>query len=349
MDNEITDAATQDAITRQLFAILGVNYFSQRNPAPQPVSLARVHLERFLTEDYLVCDKSDGVRLLLFLTTIDGKAYAVLVDRKLSFFEVRVAAARSYFQGSVFDGELVSVQDCDLFLVFDCYSYKGGFQGHRQLLDRLSLLRDCFQLEGEEGDFRNPNFVSQQAGKGKIICGGSSRGLSFRAKSFFQLRQLDTLLRQMKRQLYPSDGLIFTPNSGPVEFGTSFRTFKFKEAHTLDVQTSEAGTLLLGLGGGPESAAQRVELLQAEPLAEPSREVLTLAASQPGKILEVLLQWKDGRLRLEFQKMRNDKSHPNTVATLRKTLESLRDELSVQEILAHAIQAARLQDDRRAA
>lgn len=106
------------------------------NPSPNPVSFERKHLKLVQTKvtDYVVAEKSDGVRFQLVLGTInmdeskrngdDGgngnggnnffskrkprrKGFAVLVNRKMEMYEIPICAHADYFTGSVFDGELI--------------------------------------------------------------------------------------------------------------------------------------------------------------------------------------------------------------------------------------------------
>src|SRR5690606_30915572 len=72
----------------------------------------RRHLEILRTHlaDYVVAEKSDGVRHLLVLgRDEEGTPFSVMVNRQLQVLDVAVSAAPSYFDGagSVWDGELV--------------------------------------------------------------------------------------------------------------------------------------------------------------------------------------------------------------------------------------------------
>lgn len=350
---EIRDGDLKKAIVDAFFELLGASQYHQRNPAPLPVSLERRHCQELLCHDYMVSDKSDGTRYVLFLVQVNSAQYAVLIDRKLSLYQVPVAAARSHFKGSIYDGELVASQDADAYLVFDCFAHKGEYVGGEDYCARLSLIRGSMDLEGCQ--VTSPEEAAQQASRGKVICGGSRKGLQFRPKPCFQLRQLDTLVRKMALLPYATDGLIFTPVHAPITFGTWHAAFKFKTSHSIDVEVSGDGArLLLGAGGAPEQANDRKELgaLEAPLTLDPSVEEQMRA--NPGAILELNLSRAPdpaGRLgfHLTFLHVRKDKAHPNTVHTIQQTLTSLRDNITLAELLELAKEAGQRQDLRSTA
>ena len=350
---EIRDGGLKQAIVGAFFELLGTSQYHQRNPAPLPVSLERRHCQELLQQDYMVSDKSDGTRYVLFLVQVKDTQYAVLIDRKLSLHQVPVAAARSHFKGSIYDGELVTSQDADAYLVFDCFAHKGEFVGGEDYCTRLSLIRGAMDLEGCQ--VSSPEEATQQASRGKVICGGSRRGLQFRPKPCFQLRQLDTLLRKIPLLPYATDGLIFTPVHAPISFGTWHAAFKFKTSHSIDAEVSSDGArLLIGVGGAPERANDRKDLaaLDAPLTLAPGLEEQMRA--NPGAILELgLTRAPDpsgsvGFL-LTFLHVRKDKAHPNTVYTIQQTLASLGDNITTAELLEIAREAGQRQDLRSTA
>ena len=54
-----------------------------RFPGSQPVSFEKRHLEVLEREDYYVCEKSDGVRYLLYFAIPPSGPVAFLVNSKL--------------------------------------------------------------------------------------------------------------------------------------------------------------------------------------------------------------------------------------------------------------------------
>ena len=321
-------------------SLWGVPHLFKRNPCSQPVSLERKHMDLIAKGNYVVADKSDGIRYALLLCKVGEQHYSFLVDRKLDMYQIPVAASKRMFAGSIFDGELVWIKGADganmqIFLVFDVVAYKGSADIKQENLHRrLAVIREAFDLSGHV--ISSPRGAARCAKEGKIICGGNAYGLSFRPKLCFPLNQLDTLLRQMETLPYPTDGLIFTSVDAPNCSGTAEHTFKLKHRHMVDLQL-QAASLLLGQGGHSDTAMHRVTLESVGIDLKLSPSMVQLI-SQSGKeehsakIVECELLQVDGELHLEFIGVRTDKAHPNTVRTMLSTITNLRENIQAHEL-----------------
>jgi len=333
------------SVLQSYHELLGVAHYKERNPLPQPSSLERSHFPLLLERDYMIADKSDGTRYGLFLTQVQGREMAVLLDRKLAVYQVPVAAARTHFRGSVYDGELVLANGTQVFLVFDCVASKGVYVGEQSFLSRLSLIRAAFDLEGAL--VQSPEQAAQQARRGKIICGGNAHGLTFKPKLCLQLRHMDTLLRQLPSLPYKTDGFIFTPAHEPVCFGTHPSLFKHKQLHSIDVEVGPDGELLVGMGGAPDTAVLRTPLATLGVGFHVGPATQAEIASRPGGILELAMRRNGEDVELLFFAQRLDKRHPNAVATVLRTVHNLRECITTEELLELAQRAAEAQDLRQ--
>lgn len=326
----------------------GVKAVAGRNPAPQPVSLERRHLPLLRDQAYIVADKSDGVRMCLFLSrTGNSREHAVLVDRKLTLYQVPVAATRRFFDGSLFDGELLWTTGADglrwqTFLVFDVVAIRGdkGLIGKEPLTRRLEVIRRTFDLGSEE--IAGAEAAQVKAKEGKIVCGGNTHGLSFRPKQCFGLEMLPTLLRQLQHLPYQSDGIILTPVDEPVRTGTHETTFKYKWKQTIDLQVNVTSRQLL-LGAGGVAHNERIDLSNAglsRTLQISSsfwfdlRDHMCSSDSPVSVIVECVLT-QDGEL--IFAAVRRDKAHPNSIRTVERTLKSLEDNMQPEELLSEIL------------
>ena len=111
-----------------------------RFPGAQPVSFAKLHLAELQKQEYFMCEKTDGVRCLLYLTYIDtGNGFeplTILIDRKNNYYDVRpplrypyytaIDQPEAFLYGTLLDGELVhdrypgEASPRLIYYVFDC-------------------------------------------------------------------------------------------------------------------------------------------------------------------------------------------------------------------------------------
>jgi hypothetical protein len=219
------------------------------NPAPNPVSLERRDIPRLLAKKYMVAEKTDGVRYLLLLThyprEFGGQPVALMLNRKNDIYEIRVTAEEDYFQGSLFDGELVWSYEGgenrpprQIYLVFDLISNKGVSFINENLITRFTVVSEIFDYSGKDvaDDPRKWLEQSQELAEAhKIVCEGNQYCLTFKPKSMYTVQHLDTVWRTRKALHHKTDGLIFTPVEEPIQTGTHSTMFKWKSHHTVDV------------------------------------------------------------------------------------------------------------------
>ncbi|KAJ4355851.1 Dcp1p-Dcp2p decapping enzyme complex alpha subunit [Didymosphaeria variabile] len=132
-----------------------------RFPGAQPVSFARQHLAELQQREYFMCEKTDGLRCLLFLHYTDTERgfepVTFLIDRKNNYYEVkppiRVPYHGSPFQQEAFlyatilDGELVNDLYPDgttklIFYAFDCLAADSENFTDKPLSKRLWALKE---------------------------------------------------------------------------------------------------------------------------------------------------------------------------------------------------------------
>ena len=340
----------QEELLAAFHAAWGTEAAAGRNPCPQPVSLERRHLALLRERSYVVADKSDGQRFCLVLTRVGGKEYSLLVDRKLAFYQVPVCAAARCFDGSLFDGELVWTWGADgvaaqTLLLFDvvCWRGDGGAAGREPLGRRLELLRRVFDLGDET--VAGADGARACALQGKIVCGGNAHGLAFRPKPCFAFELLPTLARRLRQLPYRTDGLLFTPVDESVRTGTHETLLKLKWHQTLDLWCNPT-TQHFYLGGGAGAHEARLDLEACEEALgqrlEPAlgfwealQRALTPRDSPVGCLVEVRLLPRAQReaVRFDFVALRRDKRHPNSVRTATRTLRSLRQAVSLEDLL----------------
>jgi hypothetical protein len=118
-------------------------------PGPRPTPLSRGNMKQIVSEPYLITEKSDGLRMHLVLGKYsDGTTFAVMMDNRGSAYELLVFAPRVYFDGSMFDGELVVRRGVNRwsFLVFDIVALSGASYLQENLIHRYKQLQKVFPM-----------------------------------------------------------------------------------------------------------------------------------------------------------------------------------------------------------
>lgn len=208
-------------------------------PGSQPVSFVREHLtNNLLNKDYLVCEKSDGLRCLLFVlvnpeTNEEG---TFLISRENEFYHIpdfHFPRSKKDFQsshnGTIVDGELVystnpitKVKEIR-YLIFDCLSMDMTSVMHKNLWKRLYHAQHEFHAPYLELRRKFPD-----------ACVNWVFKLDF--KNMTQPFKIHKIFSEMKNLTYVSDGLILTCCDTPYISGTDPTLLKWKpaEENTID-------------------------------------------------------------------------------------------------------------------
>ena len=134
-----------------------------RFPGAQPVSFARQHMAELQHREYFMCEKTDGLRCLLYLSygenpeTNAFEPATFLIDRKNSYYNVTppirvpyhgaVFNGEAFLYGTILDGELVVDLYPDgstklVFYVFDCLCVDAENMTDKPLDKRLYALKE---------------------------------------------------------------------------------------------------------------------------------------------------------------------------------------------------------------
>jgi hypothetical protein len=175
-----------------------------RFPGPQPVSIERRHFIEFKKREYLVCEKTDGVRHMLCSFEIEGKRTTCLVNRAFATQPVCTMIPR----GTILDGELVTLKaggTRPVFLVYDAVCVKGVDVRLAPLDRRLEAAQTLL----------------------KSVIRSTKDPFDIKVKTMLPLRNLATL-PDLSAFPWETDGLVFTPVLEPIRMGTHETLFKWK-------------------------------------------------------------------------------------------------------------------------
>lgn len=366
-------------------------------PGAQPVSFARKHLQelqqrecvqeapshpryrRLTVDSYYVCEKSDGIRCLLYFTE-DSQAGELhyLIDRKNDYYYVphlhfpRASEKpdtpidfASFHTATMLDGELLYDEYPDgrrvlKFLVFDCL-----------LLDGINLMQRTL-------DKRLAYFMEKIFKPYEALCKSFPQDVaSFRFKLEKKSFQLGYGVEMMFKDIIPrlphgSDGLIFTCRETPYKFGTDEHILKWKPAdeNTIDFKLGVAFPPLPAPANGtpdPDTWEFDYDALPTLTLyvhhgdrdhrpfaplhltdAEWSRLQAWCIEHDDGLDGQIVECHRDASGRWRFNRFRDDKREANHASTVTKVLESIEDGVSREELVAVAGQV-RVATKRRAA
>ncbi|KAJ1950791.1 Dcp1p-Dcp2p decapping enzyme complex alpha subunit [Linderina macrospora] len=313
-------------------------------PGSQPVSFTKTQaMAELRTSDYLVCEKSDGVRVLVLMLFDSLMPKTYFATRKNEYFFVRnvafpapyqKTAYEKYHHNTLIDAELVVDVEPDgqrvmKLLGFDALVINDMNVMSWPLDKRLDLLNrhviTPYQAMCREHD---------------AYC----RGQPFRAefKRFERSYAVPTLYKEVIPHLkHGTDGLVFTSRVAPYTPGTCDKILKWKPAceNSIDFRvrvvvsptTRQPEIELHAWHGGNDYRPFAKMAMRPEDWSGHFSRIPNL----DGQIVEVSYTpdycpphvWK-------FMRFRNDKPHGNHISVIDKIIISINDNMELDELMA---------------
>ncbi|KAI5779715.1 mRNA capping enzyme, catalytic domain-containing protein [Geopyxis carbonaria] len=345
-----------NALRREVANLLGRTQLGF--PGAQPVSFCRRHIEALKTQDYYLCEKSDGIRCLMYFTLDDvGKEIHYLIDRKNEYYFINELhfplpndpSFQSFHTETIIDGELVldttsSGKTILKYLMFDCLVIDGKNLMERPLDKRLAYFRE---------------FVY---GPYTQLCRTyPSEIVYFPFRLEFKKMEFSYAVEIVIRKVLPSlphgnDGLIFTCRTTPYKCGTDQNILKWKpiEENSIDFRLNIEFPLVAisddeedGETGG-ESLVPDYDALPTFNLSvshgegryekwgemyvteEECEEFKRLNEPLDEEIVECRL---DEQKRWRFMRFRRDKKDANHISTVHSVIESINDAVGEDELI----------------
>ncbi|KAL5117593.1 Dcp1p-Dcp2p decapping enzyme complex alpha subunit [Pleosporales sp. CAS-2024a] len=339
-----------------------------RFPGAQPVSFGREHLGELQRQEYFMCEKTDGLRCLLFIhwqQDMNGnpEPTTYLIDRKNNYYQLQPPLRIPYYKdpmnpepflyGTILDGELVH----------DQYPNEAAPRLNFYIFDALAV--DSENVTGKTLDRRLGRFqewvLKPYHKKLTMTPNPDLRPFALKEKKTYPpyaLRQMfDNVLPTLK---HGNDGLIFTCKSTRYEFGTDRHILKWKPPHEntidfklrlgdfplMDPQDGDEG-LIPDFDAPPSSFALLVQHNAnkyehfADLAVTPSEWAMLKSLHQrlDGRIIECF-RTLDGHWKFKTDangtpRWRDDKKDANHISTVRSVLQSIENPVTQDMLLAH--------------
>ena len=280
-------------------------------PGNLPVSIERKHIYDVKSTQYLVTEKTDGVRYFMYCTIYDEKKVCMMLDRNAQLYLVPLNVYEGLYKGSIFDGELVKTKEGKyLFNVFDCMHFCGA-----------NVMK-----QGFHGRFQNVLELM------KMIFPSDKDPFSFKTKGFFFILDFLKAVEFSKDRSYETDGYIFYSQTAPYVPFRNWTMYKWKpqEDNTVDFVVTKTGVrseyVFSVFDHGKDVAIQKVSL-------DPSIiqvEIEYLFVTGCAQVV-VECKWDPGSQNWMPKNVRKDKSHGNDMFTFEKTVLNIKENIQLSD------------------
>lgn len=332
---------------RRLVAQL-CNANSTKFPGSQPVSFAQQDLERLEREDFWVCEKSDGVRVLFFVHSVKDSQDVYLIDRHNQyrlingFFFPHHENPLKPLRTTILDGELVididprTKKETLRMLAFDCLVVDNQNVMSRPLDKRYGRLNEWFYKPFEKMIQEYPHMLQTLPFEIKI----KNMQFSYGIEKVFN--------DDIPKLQHGNDGLIFTCSQTPYVIGTDQNIKKWKppSENTIDFK------LVLRFPPDPTNPSQPdylakpffalhvfaggkdpYEFFDELYVDDDEWEKMKLSGEQiDDRIVEVF--WQSSEKRWGFMRFRDDKPNGNHKTVVFNIIQSIIDGVEKDDLLA---------------
>ena len=307
---KIDNAELKEKIIAECERLLQTKFKKDHFPGPQPVTVELKDFKKLKTEEYMVCEKSDGERAILLLININCKPMCFMINRNNEYYFMELSFKKEVFEGTIMDGEIIKTKNgCWNYLIHDTFCYNG-----KNFINESHRLRYACII-----DLIIKRYVNKETD-----C------LNIKTKLFYQFGpQIDITWNLIKTSTENKiDGLIFTPVNGPVKFGRDYDLLKWKELHTMDLlvkQTSKKITLHYIKNGV-------LILFKTFNKDHSNYKIINIYLDKNKIITDAIIEFKYLENEIfEPYRIRTDKSVPNGEITVMNTLKNIEEAITITD------------------
>ena len=308
-------------------------------PGANPMSIEQEDFVRLETDDFLAALKTDGVRHLLLMTTKPNSLdpIAIMVDRAKKMFEIEIWANEDFFyNGSLYDGELVWENGSLVYIVFDVILARGACCSRLSYRERMQILHNTILCAG---DMHTDDSIEQMIHEErKFLARNNDNNMRVTPKKCVPKASLRGLWEERGSCSHRNDGIIFTLNTAPVETGTSSSILKWKPSHSIDVrlESNDEGVSWRILGN-MNNSGNLCDITEGignfVPVLERTKLLDAITTRQPC-IVECLIRIEnETQLLLTPERERTDKVSPNTLNTIEATIRNAQENITSDDLI----------------
>ncbi|KAF9532225.1 mRNA guanylyltransferase [Crepidotus variabilis] len=310
----------------------------EKFPGSQPVSFGSADLDKLEKQDYWVCEKSDGVRVL-FLIIDRHNTYR----RQEGFYFPHYESPAMPLRNTLIDGELVidvdksTVQQQMRFLAFDCLVIDDTNVMSRPLDKRYGRL-DLWFFKPYKQMLRDHPHMAE------------SESFGIRVKEITFSYHIEKIFNDMPTLQHDSDGLIYTCVSTPYVAGTDPNILKWKppSENSIDFKLvlrfppsrinprepdwHAKPIFLLHVWCGDSHGKARYEQYDDMHVTDEEWEDLKRSGEQiDDRIVEV--HWDASISRWKMMRFRDDKPHGNHKSVVENIIQTIADGVERETLL----------------
>ncbi len=290
----------------------------QTFPGPQPVSLEKRDLPKLSRYPYVCSEKTNGMRFLFVATVHKGIKTVYMVDRAYRFYSVALSFPEAeVYNTTILDGELVENKNGTwTYFIHDCIASLGNNVSQMTWTDRIERAKEIVSMRDQS----------------------ESDCFFMQVKQFWAFDNISQLAEVIADDNldHEVDGIVLTPEQLPVGTGTQYSMFKWKPQnfHTFDLEISMDSPEILTakvLDRGKKVVFAEVALdTEAGTLFKDELEALQ--GFENNCIVECNYDLENETFHPE--KVRGDKTHPNGLRTVEKTMLNIVENITMDDLVA---------------
>lgn len=286
-------------------------------PAPQPVSIEKKDFDKLRQYKYYTSLKLDGVRFLMyFLKDKNSKNQCIVVNRALNYYNISMDVEDNLYSGTLLDGEVIFDSENNKwdFMVHDASILCGNKINKLSHSNRLSDTKCCIESFVRYTDNSTLNII---------------------VKDFYPFEEFSNFIKNVYNKSQNNDGIIFMPEKLPVISGTQYSMLKWKpqNRHTFDflLKDSDFGLEAYVFHMGNLNIFAKIHVN-----TEHGKEFIDKAKQLNNYDNECIVECTFDKDKNNFIPIlvRTDKTHPNSLRTIERTLFNINENIQINDFLS---------------